>query len=64
MGTIELDESIRPAARMAKALGAAMIETPTTEIEAVLIAKGFSLREIHTHLPAALVIVQEFGRKR
>lgn len=55
---------IRTAARIAKALGAAMVETPTSETEAVLIAKGFSLREIHTHLPAALVIVQEFGRRR
>lgn len=59
-----VEHEVRMAARIAKALGAAMIETPDSETEAVLIAKGYSLREIHAHLPAALVIVQEFGRRR
>lgn len=57
-------QPMRTVARMAKAISGIMLESGDAgEIEAQLIAKGFSLGEIKSSLGMALIIIQEFGRK-
>lgn len=55
-------DRMRTIAKMAKQIAGAFLENGRGEIEAALIARGFSLKDIHDCMPSALVIIQEFGR--
>ena len=54
--------AVRTAARMANVILDIYASKAQGELEAALIARGYSSGEIATHMPAALVIIDEFGR--